>query len=98
MPFVMILMPVGRETPRLLPSDVRAVGAEPYLALEEAHGNPGGLTRADLLDNDIRPLGSFEDGDEIYVESDDPTDVLDDTDDDTIAATRVWWRARLVER
>ena len=98
LPFVMILMPVGRETPRLLPPDVRAVPAEPYLAAEEAQGNPGGITRAELVDSDIRPLGSFEDGALLYIESDDPTDALDDTDDDSIAATRVWWRARLVER
>ncbi len=97
MPFVMILMPADNATPRLLPPDVRAVGAEPYLAIEEAHGNPGGLTRAELRDDDIRALGSFDDGDQLYLEGE-PEQVLDDTDDDTIAATRVWWRAVLVER
>ena len=98
MPFVMFAMPRDNPTPHELPSDTQAVPAEPYLALEEAHGNPGGITRAELLDSDIRPLSSFEDGALLYVESDDPTDVLDDTDEDTERLTRIWWRAVLVER
>jgi hypothetical protein len=50
----------------------------------------------DIASEDIKTLGSFKIGDEVFVESDDPTDVLDDTDAQTEAMTRIWWRARLV--
>ena len=79
--------------PRVLAAEARAVAAEPYLSVDEEAGDPGGVTRADIADGDIRPLGTFEDGAEVYVESPDPTDALDDTDESTDAETHIWWRA-----
>jgi len=38
------------------------------------------------------------DAQEVYVESDAADDVLDDTDDETSVASRIWWHAVLVER
>ena len=54
------------------------------------------MTRADLYDEHIRPLESFSPGDEVFVESDVPSDVLDDSTDETERATRIFWRAVIV--
>jgi hypothetical protein len=84
--------------PRMLPCDARAVPAGGYLQVEEDAGDPGGIVRADIAGHDIRALGEFEDGQEVYVESDASDDVLDDRDDETSAGSRNWWRGRVLER
>jgi hypothetical protein len=73
---------------------VLAVGAEPYAELDEGQG---GITRGDIKDGDLRALGTFEPGAEVFIESDDPTDVLDDTDTTTEQQTKIFWRAVLVQ-
>lgn len=83
----------ARPNPRVIPADTRAVPAAPYQHIDDAAGNPGGITRADLDTVDVRPLGTFEDGAEIYCEGE-PDDVLDDEDPE---GSRIWWRAT-VER
>lgn len=66
--------------------------------MDDDAANPGGVTRADIRAEGVRRLGEFEDGQEVYVESDATDDVLDDTDDDTAMASRIWWRGRVLER
>jgi hypothetical protein len=98
MPLVSFTVTFGDETtPRILPAAARAVPAELYTGIEDEAGNPGGITRGDLADGDVRGLGDFEDGHDVYVEGD-PEDVLDDTDDETSMVSRIWWRATIVER
>jgi hypothetical protein len=70
-----------------------AVRAEPYLHLDEQHG---GISRVDVADADIEPVGVFMKGVEVYVESTDPTDVLDTSDDESERLTRIWWRATVL--
>jgi hypothetical protein len=81
------------DTPVWLDTETRAVPAAPYAAIDQGHG---GVTRADLRDDDIRPLRTFEPGDEVFVESTDPEDVLDDADAQQENATRIYWRAMIV--
>jgi hypothetical protein len=95
---VFIVWRDDQPNPRVVAGGTRAVPADLYASVDEAAGNPGGVTRADLTDADIRALSEFVDGQEVYVESSEPADVLDDTDDTTATATRIWWRARVVER
>ena len=98
MPLLLFNVSFDRPNPRVISADTPAVPAEPYSAVDDAAGNPGGITRADIQDQDIRPVGCFQDGDEVLVESDDPDAVLDDTDTETAALTRIWWRATVIER
>ena len=81
--------------PTWLDSDVRAVPAASYCALDEGQG---GVTRADIRTDDIVTLDQFAPGDDVFVESEDPEDILDDTDVATEVETRIWWRATIVER
>lgn len=76
-----------------LDGSVRAVRAETYADLDDGQG---GVTRADLKTDDILTLDQFALRDDVFVESDDPTDVLDDTDIATEVETRIWWRAVIV--
>ena len=75
--------------PRPIDGGARAVPADPYAALDDGQG---AVIRDDLEGEDIRTLGLFDAGDEVFVESADP----DDTDDETSAATRIWWRGTIV--
>ncbi len=63
-----------------LNGDTRAVLSEPYADLDEGQG---GLTYGDLRPEDIRTLAEFEPGTTVLIESEEPTDVLDDTDEAT---------------
>jgi hypothetical protein len=63
--------------------------------VDEESGNPGGITTGDIKEGDIRPLGSFMTGSEVYVESDDPEDCLDDTDEESQRKTHIWWLAEI---
>jgi hypothetical protein len=98
MPLVLFDVAFDPRSPRVLPVDIRAVPAEPYAGIEDDAGNPGGVTRADIRSEDVRCLGEFDDGSDVYVESDATDDVLDDTDDEAAAASRIWWRGRVLER
>jgi hypothetical protein len=82
----------------MIPADARAVLATAdYIEIEQEDGDPGGITHAEVDDADIRPLGEFQDGQEVYVEGE-AGDVLDDTSAERAAATRMWGRAKLIER
>jgi hypothetical protein len=70
-----------------------AVVAAPYAHLDEGHG---GISRVDVGDADIEPVGAFEKGGEVYVESTDPTDVLDTSDEESERLTHIWWRATVL--
>ena len=95
MPLIAIAVHSNDPTPhRVVPADIRAVPAAKYALYEEAAGNPGGITRGELADDDIRALSTYEDGEAVYMEGD-PGEVLDDEQGE---ATRIWWRARLIER
>lgn len=71
---------------------------EPYIHLDGPDG-PGAITRGDIHEADIRPLGSYVIGDEVYVESPDPDDFveIDDEGEYPPPMGRIWWRARVVE-
>ena len=69
-----------------------AVAAEPYVDLDEGQG---GITRGDIMDADLKALADFEPGAEVFVESDDPNDVLDETDTATERASKIFWRGRI---
>jgi hypothetical protein len=97
MPLLEFVVTFDPRNPRVLPCDTLAVAAGRYLRVEEDAGDPGGIVRADIAGDDIRALGEFEDGDDVYVEGD-AEDVLDDADDETSTASRIWWRGRVVER
>jgi len=73
-----------------LDGSVLAVAAEPYVDLDEGQG---GVTRGDVNEEDIKTLDHFASGDEVFVESHDPEDVLDDETEELERNTRIWWRA-----
>jgi hypothetical protein len=77
-----------------LDGSVAAALAEPYAAIDEGQG---GITRSDIKDEDIKTLDTFEPGAEVFVESEDPEDILDDTDRESEVATRIYWRAVIGE-
>ena len=97
MPLVLFDLAFDPRNPRVLPCDARAVAAEPCAEVDDDAGNPGGVTRGDIRSEDVRGLGEFERGQQVYVEGD-PEAVLDDADDETTAACRIWWRGRVLER
>ena len=97
MPLVLFDIAFDPRNPRVLPCDAHAVAAGPYIQVEEDAGDAGGVTRADIKVVDIRALGEFEDGKEVFVEGD-AEHVLDDADDETTLASRVWWRGRVLEK
>jgi hypothetical protein len=76
--------------PTWLPGDARAVRAGPYVRLDNGQG---GVVRGDINVEDIQHLAAFTAGEEVFVESEDEADVLDDTDDRMADDTRIWWRA-----
>lgn len=83
----------GKPNPRTVLADARAVPAAPYQHLLDDEGLPGDITRADIEDNVIRRLGTFEAGAEVFVEADDPNDFLDLGEQDDAEQGRIWWRA-----
>jgi hypothetical protein len=89
---ILLRLHLGSRIASLAPT-ARAVRAEPYLHLDEEHG---GISRVDVADADIEPVGVFMKGVEVYVESTDPTDVLDSSDDESERLTRIWWRATVL--
>jgi hypothetical protein len=82
------------ETPTWLDGSVRAVPAEPFDDVDEGQG---GITLGDIVDPAmIAQLDSFAVGSEVYVESEDVTDCLDDTDEATERETHIWWLATVM--
>jgi len=80
--------------PSWLDATVRAVPAESFA---EADEGSGGITTQDIIDTGmIAQLGSFAPGSEVYVESEDICDCLDDETVETEVATHIWWRARIM--
>ncbi len=93
MPTVIFNVTFELPNPRDLDPEPLAVPAAGYAHLDDEAGNPGGIMRIEINPADIRQLGSFEVGDEVFVEGD-ADDVLDD---DEPEATRIWWRGSVIE-
>ena len=78
--------------PTWLDGSVRAAPAEPFLG--DVDSGQGGITRSDIADETtIKALETFVAGSEVYIESEDVNECLDDTDVPTETATHIWWRA-----
>ena len=88
-PLVLFDVSYRRQNPSHVEPDARAVSAERYGYVDDDAGNPGGITRAEIGEGDIRQLSEFGDATEVFVESEDPDDVLDDEDPN---GSRIWWR------
>ena len=91
MPRVAFTVSLEMPNPREVDPGLPAVPAAPYVHLDDEAGNPGGVTRADLAGASPQPIGSFQVGVEVFVQSE---DVLDDADPET---TRIWWRGTIIE-
>ena len=83
------------DRPAVLPGDTRAVLAS---TCAEYDVGQGGVTREEVHDEDIAAIITYPLDSELFVESSLETDCLDDTDDDTAARTRIWWRVVTVGR
>ena len=83
------------DRPTELPGGTNAVLAS---ACAEYDIGQGGVTREEVHDEDVAALITYPVGSELFVESALATDCLDDTDDDTAARTRIWWRVVTVGR
>lgn len=78
------------DRPSTLPGETRAVLAT---TCAEFDIGQGGVTFEEVDPEDVAPLITFPLGSELFVESALESDCLDDTDDETAKATRIWWRA-----
>jgi len=76
-----------------LDEDTRAVPCSERYA--EIDNDCGAVTYMDVRSEDVKPLGEFAQGDEVFVESHDPAHVLDRETETAKRNTRVWWRARI---
>jgi len=82
------------EIPTWLDPSVRAVPAESF---EEVDEGQGGITTRDIIDTGmVAPVGSFPAGSEVYIESEDVTDCLDDETVEAEGASHIWWLARIM--
>jgi hypothetical protein len=93
MPTVIFNISFEKPNPRDLDPEPPAVPAARYAHLDDEAGNPGGIMQGEIDPADIRTLGQFQVGDEVFVQGD-AADVLDDDEPD---ATRIWWRGRVIE-
>jgi hypothetical protein len=75
--------------PTTLAPETRAVLTSSYSHLDL---DPGGVTAEELHPEDVQTLSVFPVGSDVLVESADPADCLDDTDEESAARTRIWWR------
>ena len=73
--------------------DARAVSGTTYNDLDNDAGNPGGITRDQISEADIRTLGEFAVGTEVFIEGE-PRENLDDADE--TGGSRIWWRGTVV--
>ena len=82
--------------PTWLDGAVRAVPAAPFADVDSGQG---GITRADIVDDAmIVTIDRFPSGADVYVESDEPSDALDDETPESEQSTRIWWRATVLGR
>jgi hypothetical protein len=77
------------DRPTELPGDTRAVMASAYAWCDIGQG---GVTAEEIDLADVAAIITYPLGSELFVESDNPDDCLDDTNGATAAATRIWWR------
>jgi hypothetical protein len=77
-----------------LPGDTRAVPAHRY---EWCDVGQGGITFEEVDPGDVQALAVFPAGSELFIDSGNPADVLDSTDETTERGTRIWWRVIVVE-
>ena len=96
MPTVRYLVEFPKDDrPRELPGDTRAVLAE---TCAEYDIGQGGVTFEEVSPEDVAPLSAYPNGSELFVESPNASDCLDDsTEDDSAVRTRIWWRAIVVD-
>jgi hypothetical protein len=92
MPFVIFAVNVQRLVPKYVSAEARAVLAAPYVHVDDAAWQPG-ITRAEIADDDIRPLSTYAIGTKVYIEGT-RDENLDD--DDTTGNARIWWRGTVV--
>jgi hypothetical protein len=78
------------DRPTELPGDTRAVMASAYAWCDIGQG---GVTAEEIDLADVAAIITYPVGSELFIESADPTDCLDDADATTVAATKIWWRA-----
>jgi hypothetical protein len=57
----------------------------------------GGMTAEEVDVDEVASLITFPLGSELFVESGDPNDVLDNATEETAAQSRIWWRIMIVE-
>lgn len=81
-------------TSNCLDESTRAVPCSKRYA--EIDNEGGAITFMDVRPEDVRPLGEFSPGDEVFVESDDPNDVFDGETDGARRNTHLWWRATVL--
>jgi hypothetical protein len=80
--------------PTWLDGSVRAVPAESFADVDQGQG---GITRGDIIDDAmIAALDTFPFGVEVYIESEDTTDCLDDETPETEQSSHIWWRATVL--
>ncbi len=80
--------------PTWIDGSVRAVPAEPFQDVDDGQG---GITRADIVDGAmIGPLDTFGAGAEVYVESEDVTDCLEDETAEAERSSHIWWLAKIL--
>jgi hypothetical protein len=82
-------------TPRSISENARAVPAEPY---RDVDNDCGGITAMDVRPEDVRRLGEFGPGQEVFVEGDDPDHAWERETEEGRRNTRIWWRAVVVGR
>jgi hypothetical protein len=67
--------------------------AGPYVDVDR---DGGAIAFMEIRPQDVKRLGEFSPGDEVCVESDDPTHAYDSETEDARRNTHVWWRAEIL--
>jgi hypothetical protein len=82
--------------PTWLDGSVRAVAVQPFADVDQGQG---GITFADIVDEAmIIQLDAFGAGAEVYVESEDASDCLEDETSEAERDSHIWWRAEVLPR
>lgn len=76
-----------------LPEETAACCTQGY---ENIDDGTGAITTSEVGEGDVAALSTYPVGESVYIQSDDPDDVLDDSTDETEAQTRIWWLAQIV--
>jgi hypothetical protein len=69
--------------------------AGPYVDIDN---DGGAIAFMEVRPPDVKPLGEFFPGDEVCVESDNPTHAYDSENGAAKRNTHVWWRATVMDR